>query len=400
MSSSVCRRVVFGVLALSILTGLVVDSLRKRDQDDNPLRLVRRPPGVQTRDDAALLSGWLDEVDDGWEVGKNHQRVRAAFRDIVAEARQATVRILRGDQQVALGTVVDTQGYVLTKASEVLGPDTIVCQFHDGRRRAARIAGSSQRNDLAMLKVEIDGLTAAPWTTSKSPPAVGSLLATPHLGRDPLALGVVSLEPQPVANDSVLGIGLRDSSEGPLVSDVVVDSAADRAGLQSGDVVLQIDRQGVPNSDELKRLIGQRLPGDSVSLWVRRGQENLLIEAKLGRRTDLDLENSDFQSFLGGQLSFRRTGFESVLQHDTFLLPEHCGGPLCDLDGHVVGINIARAERIASYALPAAMVLPWIDELKSGRSDSLIVRRNDSRDRRTRAAASAEAAAPSAATGN
>src|SRR5690606_15227199 len=95
------------------------------------------------------------------------------------------------------------------------------------------------------------------------------------------------------------------------------------------------------------------------------------------------------------QLSFRRTGFESVLQHDTFLLPEHCGGPLCDLDGHVVGINIARAERIASYALPAAAILPWIDELKSGRSDSLIVRRGDTRESRARSAAKPEVAAPS-----
>jgi serine protease Do len=377
MTSSVCRRVVFGVLALSILGGLAFDSLKKRQNDLNPLRLVRRPPGVQTRDDAALLSGWLDEVDDGWEVGKNHQRVRAAFRHVVADARQATVRIVRGDQQVALGTVVDTDGYVLTKASEVDGSAPIICQFHDGRRRTARIVGTLAKHDLAMLKVEIDGLTAARWTTAKSSPAVGSLLATTHLGRDPLAVGVVSLAPQPVANDSVLGIGLHDGSEGPLVSDVVVDSAADRAGLQSGDVVLQIDRQDVRNSDELKRLISQRLPGDTISLWVRRAQENLILEAQLGRRTDLDVENSDFQSFLGGQLSFRRSGFESVLQHDTFLLPEHCGGPLCDLDGNVVGINIARAERIASYALPAAAVLPWIEELKSGQHKSLAVRRND-----------------------
>ena len=76
----------------------------------------------------------------------------------------------------------------------------------------------------------------------------------------------------------------------------------------------------------------------------------------------VDIENSDFQSFLGGDLSVRRTGFPTVLQHDTFLLPQHCGGPIVDLDGRVVGINIARAERIASYALPAKEIQPWIEQ--------------------------------------
>ena len=48
-------------------------------------------------------------------------------------------------------------------------------------------------------------------------------------------------------------------------------------------------------------------------------------------------------------------------------------GPVCDLEGQVVGINIARAERIASYALPAGTVLPWLNELKSGQHEALPV---------------------------
>ena len=132
-------------------------------------------------------------------------------------------------------------------------------------------------------------------------------------------------------------------------------------------------KQAVTSSDQLIGMISQHLPGDAVSLLVRRGDDRLTFEAKLGRRADLDQENSDFQSFLGGELSFRRSGFSSVLQHDTFLLPEHCGGPLCDLEGRVVGINIARAERIASYALPAATIIPWVEQMKAGQHESLAV---------------------------
>ena len=69
----------------------------------------------------------------------------------------------------------------------------------------------------------------------------------------------------------------------------------------------------------------------------------------------------------GGPLSDRRGGFEAALQHDTVLLPSQCGGPLVDLDGKAVGINVARAGRVESYAIAAAAVQPLLEELKSGK---------------------------------
>ena len=48
--------------------------------------------------------------------------------------------------------------------------------------------------------------------------------------------------------------------------------------------------------------------------------------------------------------------FELVIQHDTDLQSWQCGGPLVDLSGKAVGLNIARAGRVASYALPAELV--------------------------------------------
>jgi serine protease Do len=59
---------------------------------------------------------------------------------------------------------------------------------------------------------------------------------------------------------------------------------------------------------------------------------------------------------LGGPLSKRRTRFQEVVQHDSPLDPEDCGGPLVNLDGEVIGINVARAGRIMSYAIPAESV--------------------------------------------
>ena len=73
----------------------------------------------------------------------------------------------------------------------------------------------------------------------------------------------------------------------------------------------------------------------------------------------------DFQNALGSELSKRRSGFPTVLQHDTVVRPADCGGPLLDLDGRALGVNISRAGRTESYAIPSEVVASLVRELKA-----------------------------------
>jgi serine protease Do len=63
----------------------------------------------------------------------------------------------------------------------------------------------------------------------------------------------------------------------------------------------------------------------------------------------------------------RASDFPAVYQHDTVIQPVDCGGPLVDVDGHVIGLNIAREGRTATYALPADVIVPLIEPMKSGK---------------------------------
>jgi serine protease Do len=55
---------------------------------------------------------------------------------------------------------------------------------------------------------------------------------------------------------------------------------------------------------------------------------------------------------MSGEFSPRRSGFPRVMQHDILGSKSVVGGPLLDLDGLCIGMNIARANRAESFAIP------------------------------------------------
>lgn len=297
---------------------------------------------------------------------RDSYNVKNAFRAAVEAATKSTVRIVCDGQRTAAGAIVNSDGYILTKASELHGG--IVCQFYDGRRLEAKVVGTNDAFDLALLKVDASGFSAVKWREGDPPPP-GSWVATTGLGTLPISVGVVSVAPRKIPPRlPALGVIIEDGPSGPVIQRVLQDSGAAEAGIQEGDVVTKFNGEPVESRDGLIAAIRKHRPGDDVTLHVLRDDKEVKVEAVLGELTQLVLGSRDqFQNSLGGRLSERRAGFPVALQHDSVLSPNQCGGPLVDLDGNVVGINIARASRVSSYAIPASAIRPLLDELKNGR---------------------------------
>ena len=358
-----------------VLIGSIVAHYHARQSasDSDPsVRFVKGPKSLQTRNDADILSGIVDS--DGWNAGKNHSRIKSAVAPALTNANKATVRLLSRDTPLAMGTVVSADGYIITKASEVeQHQKKLVCRFHDGQQYRARVAGIVDRHDLALVK--IDPKKELPFVTfdANISPGIGAIIATPSLSSRPVAIGIVSSREQRVDSDGVLGVRMVQENGRTIVQEVLTGSAAAKAGISEGDVVIGVNGKKKRSMMAVVNAISRYLPGDKIDFGVLRNDKPMTFSATLGRRDDLDVENGDFQSYLGGDLSGRRSGFPTVIQHDTFLLPEHCGGPIVDLDGRVVGINIARAERIASYALPNAIVASSVRRLINEQGESAVV---------------------------
>ena len=71
-----------------------------------------------------------------------------------------------------------------------------------------------------------------------------------------------------------------DGTEGILVTEVEAGSAADRAGINRGDVIVEVNRRAVSNLKDFWAAIRKAGKGDSLLLLVKRGQASLFIVVK------------------------------------------------------------------------------------------------------------------------
>jgi serine protease Do len=298
----------------------------------------------------------------GGRYSRNDPSVLKAFRDVVATVSKSTVKVFCDDKQVAFGAILDAEGHIVTKGSELKG--NIVCELSDGSRQPAMLLGLDRPSDLAVLKIAAENLPAIAWRSADAPEA-GSWIVTPGPSDLPQAIGIVSVAPHAVRG-GVLGVQLGEDKLGPRVNFLVPGGGAAAAGLQRGDVITHIDGKVVDSVQALVSLTGAHLPGDIVNVTILRGKEVQNRRATLGSLSRvLGGDQAQIQERLGGPLSTRREMFASVLEHDTILLPEECGGPLVDLRGEVVGINIARASRVSTYAIPASVARSVLETMLS-----------------------------------
>lgn len=273
---------------------------------------------------------------------------------------QSVVQVLSSGRPVALGMVVSKEGYIVTKRSELSG-DPIRVRLADGRLAPARVAAVRRQSDLSLLRVEKVG-PLKPVQFVAEEPAVGSFLVSAGRDGQVLGLGVVSAPSRSIEHVGKLGVVLHEDDEGlALVHDVWPHSGAQEAGLIPGDLILAINGRQESGRRAVMSALGELFPGESVRLTIQREGDRVELDAQI---RDLSmLQESENDARVNGPRSRRLSGFDQALQHDTVLDPNQCGGPILDSSGRVVGMNIARAGRVVSYALPAALLKSDIESL-------------------------------------
>ncbi len=326
------------VCLLILLAGAGVESLLADEPPRRWGRLATRDAQGSSKHDPALL---------------------AVVKPLTQTLASSTLTVFSGEDPVALGAVV-AQDRIVTKASVL--DEALSVERHDGRRLEARLLTVDRAFDMALLAVRTGSLAPLNWPEDESL-EVGQVLVTGNHRGEPLSLGVVSVPARSLrrqAGRATLGVQVEEGDQAVRVSAVFAGMPAEVANLRKNDEIVAIDQVPVPNTRALTRLLTDYHPGDTLTLRVRR--EDALYQARLTLAGGAGNEER-FAEFAGGPLSLRRSGFPWVFQHDGLVPASACGGPIIDLEGRVLGLNIARAGRTETYAIPASTAKAMVERL-------------------------------------
>jgi len=294
----------------------------------------------------------------------------------------------RGHQEVASagsGVIVDAeQGYILTNHHVVGDADAIQISLIDGKVLDAEIVGSDPATDIAVIKVDADGLTDMPIGNSDGARvgdfviAIGNPFGLGHtvtsgiisaLGRTGISrdgyedfiqtdasinpgnsggalvnmngeliginsaiisrsggnVGIGFAVPTEIASSimrqildfgeirrGLLGVGIQtidaenaealesNVDKGVLITNIVPKSAAEEAGLEVGDIIVEVNGKNVDDAAELRNTIGLMRSGDEVAIKYVRDSRNRSTKALLGQAQSQQLTGADIHSGLEG----------------------------------------------------------------------------------------------------
>ena len=298
---------------------------------------------------------------------KNGEETLRAFEPVSKATRHSVVKIDLNGTTVALAAIIDTSGLALTKASEIKS-GKLTCWLASGKEVGAELIRVDEANDLALIQVKAKGLKPIQWAAG--PVSVGQWVVTPGVAQTPQAVGIISVPRRKILpKRAFIGVQLDFQAHGARIDKILEGLGAEKAGLKPGDRIMAVNGSVVNEADDLVKTLRTFREGQMVKLHVQREKEEFdaSINMMLPKpdRPGRGANREDRMNRMGSEPSERAEGFELALQHDTVLQAWQCGGPLVNLDGEAVGLNIARAGRVASYALPADLVQKAIANLRA-----------------------------------
>jgi len=298
------------------------------------------------------------------EATRHGTAIKNAFRELVARVPHYVLKVQVNEAGTAPGTLVDARrGWAVAKASELgevlTAKDAFRCQLHSGGWVPAKFVSLQREHDLVFLQLELPAGTGLPAVKQSTTLQPGQWVITPGFQQEvPIAVGVLGALPREIeATVGSVGMNVEESDQGLIVTRVLANSSASKAGVKKGDLILKEDLLPAKRRDWLTKHLNSFDPGDWTELSVSRDGKPLRLDLRLGINWDNLVDRQAMMNRFGSDVSQRKSGFKSVLQHDGLMHPRECGGPLVNLKGELLGVNIARAGRTDTYAVPLEVIL-------------------------------------------
>jgi Do/DeqQ family serine protease len=236
----------------------------------------------------------------GSDEGADIAVLQAKQPNLIAMALGDSGRLEVGDYVVAIGNPFGlkhtvTAGIVSALGRTGINPDG----YEDFIQTDASINPGNSGGALVNLRGELVGVNSA--ILSRSGGNIGIGFAIPVnmvkgvmdqlIKYGQVKRGVLGVNIYNVTPDIAKEFGLTESS-GALVAGVAPGSAADRAGVKTGDIITSINGTAMRDAGELRNTIGMLRVGDKVEIGLLRDGKPHKVIALIAERSDLETANA------------------------------------------------------------------------------------------------------------
>ena len=149
--------------------------------------------------------------------------------------------------------------------------------------RLVALVAPGQKVDLTVLRKGSEKSFSFPVVQRKDDQAAGEGDDSGEEGAEATKTPKLGLRLQPLTKELAKQLQL-EGDQGVLVADVTDGGPASRAGVQRGDLIVEVNRKPVATADDVKAAIGKLKDGDIVLLRIRRGDSGLFVTIPLGGR--------------------------------------------------------------------------------------------------------------------
>ena len=279
-------------------------------------------------------------------------------------------------QSLGSGLIIASDGYILTNNHVIDNAEKVVVKLSsDDTKYSAKVIGKDPQLDIALIKIDAQGLPTAPlgdsdrlevgeWVVAMGNPfgldsTVTSGIVSAkerHIGQGPydsfiqtdakinpgnsggplinmrgevvginstlfsetgenmgigfaipinmikeilpqlkdkgkVTRGWMGVTAQRVTQDIAESMGL-DQTRGAVVSEVVKDGPAARAGIKAGDIIIELNGKQIKDANDLPILVARTAPGEKIQLKILRDKRELTIPVQVEKLKDEEVNVS------------------------------------------------------------------------------------------------------------
>lgn len=283
------------------------------------------------------------------------------YAPIESTAKNACILItsqVKDKEEKIYGTVFSNT-YVVSKSSMV-GNDPVIHQ------KKATVVRRDREKDLVLLKME-EPISNGITLTKAKPDSIsfkqlGQFLVSPRLdtANATSVVGTLPFSLPKTNSPGFLGASIAIKSGPLLLTFVRRNSPAIANDLKVGDEVISINGIACNKAEDFGATLQKYWPGDTITISLKR-EGNVYTKQIVLDEKPMIAGSHPAEMFNGGK-SRRRDGFDRLFAHDAILTPNQCGGPVFDIAGNFVGINIARYSRTSTIVIPSEVVWEFVTD--------------------------------------